>query len=128
MFIFSIDRERTFCYSRENEQMFWEGILMNKKYRIASKFRFTIFLAVLIICIITAVGSLMGYNSADSSSRDLYNQVEVQSGDTLWAIASEYGPADTDVRKIVSDICRVNDISAESLEAGQKLLVPVYEL
>lgn len=99
---------------------------MNKKYRITSKFRFTMFLTIIILCIFTAIGFASGMNTVSSSSMNEYNQVEIQSGDTLWAIASDHGPADQDVRQTVYDICQLNDISAEQLEAGQKILVPVY--
>ena len=46
-----------------------------------------------------------------------YNQVKVELGDTLWEIASEYGPADMDVRQVVHEICQLNDITAGQLEA-----------
>ena len=99
---------------------------MNKKYRITSKFRFTAFLVVAILCIFTIIGTLTGINTVSSSSMNQYNQVKVELGDTLWEIASEYGPADMDVRKVVHEICQLNDITAGQLEAGQKIIVPVY--
>ncbi|MGF6375540.1 LysM repeat protein [Clostridiales Family XIII bacterium PM5-7] len=99
---------------------------MNKKYRIASKFRFTMFLTILILCVFTVIGFASGMNTVNSSSMNEYNQIEIHSGDTLWAIASHYGPADQDIRKTVYEICQLNDISADQLEAGQKILVPTY--
>lgn len=100
---------------------------MNKKYRITSKVRFTLFIAATVLCILTAFNTLIGFNTVSSSSVDLYHQVKIQSGDTLWDIASEYGPEDADVRQIVRDICEINEITADSLEVGQKIVVPVYE-
>lgn len=100
---------------------------MNKKYRITSKFRFTLFVAAAILCIFTAFNSLIGFNTVSSSSVDQYYQVRIQSGDTLWQIASEYGPDDADIRQIIHEICDINEITADSLEAGQKIIVPVYE-
>lgn len=99
---------------------------MNKKYRIASKFRFTMFLTIIILCVLTTIGFASGMNTVSSSSMNQYNQVEIKSGDTLWAIAADYGPSDQDVRNTVYDICQLNNISADQLEAGQKILVPVY--
>lgn len=99
---------------------------MNKKYRITSKFRFTTFLVVAILCIFTIIGTLSGINTVSSSSMNQYNQVKVELGDTLWDIASEYGPADMDVRQVVHEICELNEITAGQLEAGQKIIVPVY--
>ena len=100
---------------------------MNKKYRITSKFRFALFAAAVILCIFTAFNTLIGFNTVSSSSIDQYHQVRVQSGDTLWDIASEYGPANADVRQIVHEICSINEITADTLQAGQKIIVPVYE-
>lgn len=99
---------------------------MNKKYRITSKFRFTMFVAIIMLVIITSVGTVLGFNTVNSASRDLYHQVQVQSGDTLWNIASAYSPENADIRKVVSDICDINDIRADQLIGGQKILVPVY--
>ncbi len=100
---------------------------MTKKYRVVSKFRFTIFMTLFILIAITAVGTMLGFNTVSSSSKDLYNQVQIESGDTLWDIAVEYGPEDSDVRKTVREICDLNQISADQLHPGQKIIVPVYE-
>lgn len=97
-----------------------------KKYRITSKIRFTVFLVIMILCLVTAIGTVAGNNTANSSSMNEYNCVEVESGDTLWNIANEYKPANKDVRQVVYDICQINDISADQLTSGEKILVPVY--
>ena len=106
--------------------MFKRGENMNKKYRIASKFRFTMFLVVMILCLMTTIGTLLGFNTVNSASMNQYNQVQVEAGDTLWNIACEYAPDNMDVRKVVYDICDVNEIQADQLVAGQKIIVPVY--
>ena len=99
---------------------------MNKKYRITSKFRFTTFLVVAILCIFTIIGTLTGLNTVNSSSMKAYNLIQVESGDTLWDIATEYGPTDMDVRQVVHEICDLNEISPDQLEAGQKIIIPAY--
>ncbi|MBR5315192.1 MAG: LysM peptidoglycan-binding domain-containing protein [Firmicutes bacterium] len=100
---------------------------MNKKYRITSKFRFTMFLVVMILCLMTVVGTLLGLNTVNSASLNQYNHVQVEAGDTIWNIACEYAPDNMDVRKVVHDICDVNGISADELAAGSKIIVPVYQ-
>ncbi|MFR7989116.1 MAG: LysM peptidoglycan-binding domain-containing protein [Anaerovoracaceae bacterium] len=100
---------------------------MRKKYRITSKFRFTLFATVLLLCLFTLIGTISGLNTVSSSSLDQYYQVQVQYGDTLWDIAAEYGPADRDIRSVIWDICEINGISAEQLTAGQRIIVPVYQ-
>lgn len=100
---------------------------MTKRYRVASKFRFTVFTTVLLLLVITIAGSLFGFNTVSSSSFDQYHQVRIQYGDTLWDIAAEYAPEDADIRSVVRDICEVNGIKAEQLTAGQRIVVPAYQ-
>lgn len=99
---------------------------MNKKYRIKSKVRFTLFLTLVIIIAFTAATTILGFNTANSSSMNVYDQVEIHNGDTLWEIACEYCPDDMDVRAYVYNICDINDTSADQIEAGMKILVPIY--
>lgn len=124
---FYIDNEQTFCYIIKKNKRLERVNTMKKRYRVASKFRFTVFLVVMFLLIMTAAGTLLGFNTVSSASMDQYNLVNVESGDTLWNIACEYGPDDMDVRKVVHDICDVNDISADELTAGSKIIVPVYQ-
>lgn len=100
---------------------------MGKKYRIRSKFRFTLFLVIAFLCIFTALTSLLGFNNAGGSSMDEYHAIKISAGDTLWNIAAEYGPENQDIRKTVYEICELNEMNASELEAGQRILVPAYE-
>ena len=95
-----------------------------KKYKIVSKFRFTMFLTV-IFAVGLFVGGVTGMYDASSMSEPLYTEVCVQSGDTLWDLAGSYGPQDEDVRKVVHAICKVNNISANNIHPGQTLQIPV---
>lgn len=99
--------------------------MKTKKYRIRSKFRFTVFIAVMVVSMAFLSGTVFGLNDASSLSEEpSYLSVKVQSGDTLWNIASEYGPKDIDRRKVIYEICRLNDIDAGSIQPGQSLLIP----
>ncbi|MBQ9930957.1 MAG: LysM peptidoglycan-binding domain-containing protein [Firmicutes bacterium] len=95
-----------------------------KKYKIVSKFRFTMFLTV-IFAVGLFVGGVTGMYDASSMSEPLYTEICVESGDTLWDLAGTYGPQDEDVRKVVHAICKTNDISASAIYPGQMLLIPV---
>ncbi len=99
---------------------------MKKRYRIKSKFRFYLFLTITFLAIIITVGTIAGYNQALSMSNPAYEEITTITGDTLWKLAKEYGPADQDVRKVVHAICRINDTSADELKAGQKILIPKF--
>ena len=99
---------------------------MKKKYRIRSKFRFTLFLTVVILMAISLTGTIFGINDAESLTKPVYSEIMIQSGDTLWNLAEEFGPDDQDIREIVYEICKLNDISADSIYPGQTILIPSY--
>ncbi|MBR0481440.1 MAG: LysM peptidoglycan-binding domain-containing protein [Firmicutes bacterium] len=95
-----------------------------KHYRIANKARFICF--VLTVCLILCF-AVMGIvnTSAAKEKRDLrFTEVTVTEGDTLWALAKEYGSKDKDIREVIYDICTVNDIKASDLKPGQTVLIP----
>lgn len=98
---------------------------MTKRYRINSRIRFTIFVALTIILVTMVANFVLGINVADSSTIQNYAEIEVASGDTLWSIAGEYMQDNKDIRKAVYDLGKLNDISAAELQAGMKILVPI---
>ena len=95
-----------------------------KRYRIANKFRFTVFATVLILVSVMLVSSVMGRSDVYSAEEKSYISVEVCSGDTLWDLACAYGPSNRDVRQVISEICAINDVSAYTLRPGQTILIP----
>ena len=96
---------------------------MKKTYRIANKFRFTVFVAVMVLVISVLLGIIVPVK-AHAGSDIKYIEVKVCGGDTLWGLAAQYGDPDKDVREVIYDICRINDISAETLRAGDTILIP----
>ncbi len=99
---------------------------MKKRYRIRSKFRFCLSLTIALIILISASGIVTGENQALSLTKPAYTEILVVTGDTLWDLAKAYGPDDRDIRQVVHAICKVNNISADQLQTGQKILIPQY--
>ena len=99
---------------------------MTKTYRVANKLRFTVFVVLMILILTTAINFALGLNTAVSLTVPEYMDIPVVSGDTLWTIAETYMPPDTDVRKSVYELCKINDISASELYAGMTIKVPIY--
>ncbi len=95
-----------------------------KRYRIVNKFRFTLFVTVCILLLVGVVGSVFGYYDAKGFQDPEYVEIIVSRGDTLWDLARAYGPANTDTRQVVFEICRHNDVSAQSLRPGQHIEIP----
>ena len=83
-------------------------------------------MTIAILIFISAAGTAVGMNNAESLTKPVYAEIVVQSGDTLWDLAQEFGPADKDVREVVYDICRYNEISADSIYPGQTIMIPQY--
>ncbi len=99
---------------------------MKRKYRIKSKFRFTLFISLVMVMFLLTTGTVLGLNRLGGVDEPAYITVEIQSGDTLWELASQFGPDGIDPRKVVQEICRVNEISADQLRPGQEILIPEY--
>ena len=72
-----------------------------------------------------ALGSWLGPLLAGGNELRLAggSSVIVQSGDTLWSIATSLG-ADGDVRGLVDEIQRLNDLDGAALVPGQVLKLP----
>lgn len=94
------------------------------KYRIKSNVRFTMFLTILFLITMFGAGTVFGINDVESMNYPAYQEVQVEHGDTIWNLAKEHCPDYTDIRKLVYQICQINDIQADQLQAGQVLLIP----
>ena len=100
-----------------------------RKYRIKSSFRFTIFIAIVLITATLFANALLGLSDASGLSEaefeDRYIEVTVEYGDTLWDIADVYMADGIDLRECVYILCELNSVTAGSIYPGQVLLVPV---
>ena len=56
-----------------------------------------------------------------------YTSIEVQSGDTLWSIASDHITEEyCDMNAYIDEVCSINKISQNEIHAGQYLTIPYY--
>ena len=100
---------------------------MNKQYKIANKFRFTLFLTLLLLVTINMAGFLTGMFMSNSATEVPYKEVHVNSGDTLWSLINENGTsAETDTRKLVYEVCQLNHIDNKVIYPGQVIKIPIY--
>jgi len=95
---------------------------MKKKYVLKNKRRFIIVIAIVvsIICstLIIATTRTKGY------SEPRYVSVVVEPGDTLWDIVCGYYGNGVDIRKMISNIRKNNDMDTSELRIGQIIMIP----
>lgn len=102
-----------------------------KKMKIVNMKKFVrsvlILIGVIVALIIFFPKATLSHNEKEHSN---YETISVAQGDTLWAIASyqqENNPyyTEKDVRDIVSELKKINQLSNANLQVGQTLKVPV---
>jgi hypothetical protein len=97
-----------------------------KTYRIKSRVRFTIFVIIIMLLLVSSANAVLGFYDASGKTVERFSEYTVESGDTLWTIAAEFMPSDMDVREAVFEIRSLNGISgSEALMPGRTLLIPV---
>ena len=98
----------------------------SKRYRLKSRSRFMLFITVIMILFVSMTYTALGVNDASSLTMQEYIGVYIEPGDTLWEIASEHMSEHMEIRKAVYVLCEVNNITADTLQPGQTIMVPVY--
>lgn len=95
-----------------------------RKLVIVNKFRF-IFATALTLLLIGFLFNFTGSIMSEASTNQKIIEIRVASGDTLWAIASEYNYYNKDIREVVYEIKKVNQITSSNIYPGQILKIPV---
>lgn len=95
--------------------------IVNKK-----KFLTTNIVIILFICIILLLISKCTLSHVDIT----YTKTYIEFGDTLWNIAKEQQNnnnyyKDKEIREIISDIKRVNNLKSCNLSVGQEIKIPI---
>lgn len=97
----------------------------NKIYRIKSQLRFTLFICICMISIVALSNTVLGLNDASGLTKVNYAEIEIQPGDTIWEIAALYNNDGLDIRKVVYEICQINQLAADQLYPGMVIQVPM---
>lgn len=105
---------------------------LRKRERVVRKQRALI---IAVIVLLVSLGILFGtsMNALASSKADVsslnkyYTSIRLESGDTLWNIADEYiGNLNVSKAEYIKEICVLNDISENEIQAGDYIVVPYY--
>lgn len=95
-----------------------------KKIVVKSKLRFSIFLLLVFTVGFFSCYSILGCGVAYSKSNEDYITYVVDKGDTLWGIARENTKKGEDVREVIYEIEKYNNINAHII-AGQEIKIPL---
>lgn len=71
-------------------------------------------------------------SNADETTEDVsykyYTSIMIESGDTLWTLAEEYGDDIhyDSVADYINEVMQINHLNSEQINAGEYLIVPYY--
>lgn len=97
----------------------------------AKKQQFTL-LTVLFVITVAIIGCIVFDSTKTQAapagiSYKYYTSIQVQKGDTLWNIASEYLTDDyASMNDYIEEICEINHIADSDIHSGQYLTIPYY--
>lgn len=94
-----------------------------KRTRIANKPRFVIFCALCVFALTICIGSLTSAQATKCA--DTYTLC-ISSGDTLWEIARGANTQGKDIRNVIDDIMKLNNMHDTDLKIGDTITIPVY--
>ena len=104
----------------------------NRKMKIVSKTKFAMSMILLFVFLFST--SMIAFATLENNETPVNKTQEsitytVQSGDTLWSIAStinkDHYKQEKDVRKIIYNIREYNALSGNTIYSGQELELPV---
>lgn len=75
----------------------------------------------LLSILLTAVFSFIGFGESSSN----FIRHEIESGESLWSIASQYHNQDIDIRKVIYEIKKINNINSSLITPGRELIIPL---
>lgn len=98
---------------------------MKTKYKIISKSKFTIFIITMTILFTASVLFLIDKKEAHSSYYYAeHENFQVLQGDTLWEIAREYLSPGEDIREVIYDIKKLNNMDTGYIYPGDIIKIP----
>lgn len=105
-------------------------ILRAAKRRRRTVTRLTTMFIIMLLCITLTGGIVViaGNIRQTPKTYKYYTSVEIESGDTLWSIASEYYLNNNyeDIRDYIHELKQLNHMTGDKLIVGEKLVVSYY--
>ncbi|MCJ7725825.1 MAG: LysM peptidoglycan-binding domain-containing protein [Acidimicrobiia bacterium] len=88
--------------------------------------RVVVLLTAIVVLMVLLLANAVGASGTEAAGDPVsYGSHQVVAGDTLWDIAADYTTPGEDVRRVVFDIQRLNDLEGSVILPGQVLRVPI---
>lgn len=81
--------------------------------------------ALIVLGAIALINPSEAHAGKEGASSVVTQEITVQGGQTLWDIALEVETS-ADTRDVVQQIIEINDLKGSSIDAGQRLEIPLY--
>lgn len=98
---------------------------MKRKLRIANKRRFITVISALIFVLGVIISSAAMMMVASADAPVVWQEIMVNEGDTLWAIAGECSSESEDIRLKIHAIIEENNLNGATIFPGETLRIPV---
>ena len=99
-------------------------VINGRKYVLVHKGRFFVFILLMVGLIFFVFFSTKVIGSSGYEKEEMYIRYTVDSGDTLWDIASKYRE-NTEIRRYIYKLMKVNNMASADIFEGDVLLIPV---
>ena len=84
-------------------------------------------IAVVLVLSITLIGKMSLVRANESVQYEKsFQTIEIESGDTLSAIAQEFAPSEADYQDYMNEVIEINSLKDGQIHAGCYLMIPVY--
>ena len=80
-----------------------------------------------LVTVFSVVSCIMLAAPSISAQEDCFITVTVEPGDSLWSIVSESCSGNGNIRKIIAEVKKLNDIKGSCISVGDSLIVPVNQ-
>lgn len=95
---------------------------IKKRTRVVNKPRFMLFCAA---CLVTVM-CVCSLTVVQATKQSQSYMICVASGDTLWEIARSSNTKGKDLRKVIDDIIKLNNMRSTNIQSGDMLQIPIY--
>ena len=101
--------------------------MKSKRYVIVDSKRFFAFITFIFVISAIAITLMFQTPKAHSSLySQIYKEYEILEGDSLWEISIANMPTDYDVRRMVYDIKKLNNMETSYIYQGDTIKIPIY--